>query len=160
MLVILLASGVLIAAVVFAAIDDDDSSLGLGVFAVPTIGSTEMKNLHDGYPVFVTHDLDGTISVLDAMSSNLPSDPMGWCATSRTIDDIRRGARWDAQGRYVSGPASNDLSAYEFVIDERFQEIVVLIYVSPRERSSSPLDTITYWCAEHGGYETHPDQSG
>ncbi len=158
--IILVATGVLIAAVVVAAMDDDDSSLGLGVFAVPTIGSTETKILHDGHPVFVTHDLDGTISVLDGMSANPPSNPMGWCATSRTIDDIRRGARWDAQGRYVSGPASNDLSAYEFVIDERSQEIVVLMYVPPQERSSSPLDTITYWCAEHGGYDTHPGQSG
>lgn len=158
--VIVLASGALIAALVVAAMDDDDSPLGLGVFPVPTLGGTDMVALHDGHPVFVTHDLDGTVTVLDGVSTHLASNPMGWCATSRTIDDIFRGSRWDSQGRYVSGPASADLSSYEYVIDERSQEIVVLMYITPQDRSSSPLDTITYSCAEHGGYETQPDQSG
>lgn len=157
---VLLASGVVVAAVVVSAVDNDDSAIGLGVFPVPTVGSTDMGNLHDGRQVFVTHDLDGTVSVLDGVSTHVATNPMGWCATSRTIDDIYRGARWDAQGRYVSGPASTDLGSYEYVIDQRSQDIVVLIIVVPQKRTSSPLDTITHWCAEHGGYETHPGQPG
>ena len=153
--VVLLASGMLVAAVVVAAMDDDESPVGLGVFPIPTLGNTEMGNLHDGRQVFVTHDLDGTVSVLDGVSTHAASNPMGWCATSRTIDDIFRGARWDAQGRYVSGPASTDLDSYEYVLDERSQEIVVLMYATRHERTTSPLDTVTSWCAEHGGYDTH-----
>ncbi len=156
---VLLASGMLVAAVVVAAMDDDESPIGLGVFPVPTLGSTDMGNLHDGRQVFVTHDLDGTVSVLDGVSTHVASNPMGWCATSRTIDDIFRGARWDAQGRYVSGPAPTDLDSYEYVLDERSQEIVVLMYVTQHERTTSPLETVTFWCAEHGGYETHANLS-
>ena len=158
--VTVLAIGAVVAAVVVASMADDDAPIGLGVVPVPTAGSTEPGELHDGHPVFVAHDLDGTVTVLDAISTHLAADPMGWCATSRTIDDIPHGARWDAQGRYVSGPAPTDLGSYEYVIDQRSQEIVVLVYVAPQERSSSPLDTITYWCGEHGGYEVHPAQSG
>ena len=155
---LVLAIGVMVVAVVVALTDDDDDPIGLGVLPEPALGSTESGVLHDGRPVFVAHDLDGTISVLDATSTHLATNPMGWCATSRTIDDIFRGARWDAQGRYVSGPAPTDLGSYEYVIDGRSQDIVVLMYVSPQERTSSPLDTITNWCAEHGGYEIHPSQ--
>jgi hypothetical protein len=153
-----LASGLMVVAVVVASTDDDDYLIGLGVLPAPELGRTDPGVLHDGSPVFVAHDLDGTISVLDATSTHLATNPMGWCATSRTIEDIFRGARWDAQGRYVSGPAPADLGSYEYVIDGRSQDIVVLMYVAPQERTSSPLDTITNWCAEHGGYETHPSQ--
>lgn len=158
--VVVLAIGMTVAAVVVASTSNDDEPIGLGVLPLPALGSTEPGELHDGHLVFVTHDLDGTVSVLDAISADVESDPMGWCATSRTIDDIYRGARWDAQGRYVSGPAPTDLGSYEYVIDERSQEIVVLMYNVPYERTASPLDTTTYRCAEHGGYETHPGQSG
>ena len=158
--IVLLAVGMMAVAVIFASTKDADELVGLGVLPVPAVGRTEPGELHDGHAVFVAHDLDGTISVLNATSTHLATDPMGWCANSRTIDDILLGARWDAQGRYVSGPSTTDLGSYEYAIDERSNDIVVLMYVVPRERTSSPLDTITYWCAERGGYEIHPRGAG
>ena len=110
---------VVVAVVVSVASDDSASDDGLlAVFDVPSIGDTESAVLLDGHPVFVVHDLDGTVMVIEAVSARLDDDPMAWCPSSRTIDDVPHGARWDAQGRYVSGPGPTDLGRYEVRISE------------------------------------------
>ena len=141
------------AVLVFGACTDMDS--GLGVFSVPNVGATESAFLEDGHPVFVVHDLDGTIHVIEAISTHIVEDQMAWCPSSRTIDDVFHGARWDAQGRYVSGPAPTNLGSYEFEVSDGESELTVLAYVQPPPRSESPDGMAGPSCVD-GGYQTHP----
>lgn len=151
--VTVLAIGVAIAVVVVASTADTETPIGLGVLPIPAIGATEPGELHDGHPVFVAHDVDGTLTVVDAVSTHLPDDPMAWCEESRTIDDMAHSARWDAQGRYVAGPAQTDLGTYEYAVDERSHKIVVLMFVAPSGRTQSPVAT-PHFCEDQGEDDT------
>ncbi len=146
--------GVVVLVVVDAATDDSDGGL-LAVLDVPSLGDTESAFLRDGHPVFVVHDLDGTVIVIEAVSTHLPDDRMAWCPSSRTIDDVPHGARWDAQGRYVSGPGPRDLGRYEIEVIEGQEELEVVAYVEPPPRSQSPDGRAGPLCVD-GGYEVHP----
>ena len=147
---------VVVAAVVSVATDDsatDDRSLA--VLDVPSIGDTEPGFLRDGRPVFITHDVDGTVMVIEAVSTHNPDDPMAWCASSRTIDAVQHGARWDAQGRYVAGPGPKDLGRYQIRLLADREELDVVAYVDPPPRSESP-DRIAGPSCFDGGHEIHP----
>ncbi len=94
--------------------------------------------------------------VIEAVSARLDDDhPMAWCPSSRTTDDMPHGARWDAQGRYVSGPGPRDLGRYEIQVIEGQEELVVVAYVDPPPRSQSPVGMAGPGCFD-GGYEVHP----
>jgi hypothetical protein len=134
---------------------DAPAPLGLGEFSVPAVGATEPGLLHDGHPVFVSHDLDGTVSVIDGISTHNVADWMGWCPSSRTIEDIFHGARWDAQGRYMSGPGPSDLGLYDYEVAADDGSLVVTEYLGTSPRTQSPTDPTGPQCAE-GGYEVHP----
>jgi hypothetical protein len=99
------------AAVVFGLFDGQD--LETDKLVVPAVGETTGDFLADGTPVFVVHALDGSIRVVEAVSTHLPDDPMGWCAATRTIEDVAHGAKWDETGSYVAGPARSDLGTFE-----------------------------------------------
>jgi len=145
--------GVVVLVVVDAATDDSDGGL-LAVLDVPSLGDTESAFLRDGHPVFVVHDLDGTVMVIEAVSTHLPDDRMAWCPSSRTIDDVPHGARWDAQGRYVSGPGPRDLGRYEIEVIEGQEELEVVAYLESPPRSQSPDGRAGPLCVT--GYEVHP----
>lgn len=151
----LLAAGVAVAIVAIALQDDGAPEGTLGKFDVPDVGVTEPGELVDGQPVFVSTDLDGAVSVVAAVSTHLPGDPIAWCAASRTIDDVPHGGRFDVLGRYVSGPASTDLGTYVIEIDESGGSLVVLSYAEPTGRSETSHPEMTGNCVE-GGYEIHP----
>ena len=153
MLVVVVGAIAVIALVSITA--DSPAPLALGQFAVPAVGATDPGLLHDGHPVFVAHDLDGTISVVEAVSTHNPADWMGWCPTSRTIDDIFHGARWDAQGRYLSGPGPSDLGLYGYEVGADGESLVVTEYLSTSPRTQSPTGPAGPECLD-GGYEVHP----
>ena len=147
---------VLAAVVVSVTADDSGSPDGLlAVLEVPSLGATESAFLLDGHPVFIVHDLDGTVMVVEAVSAHLPDDPMAWCPSSRTIDDVPHGARWDPQGRYVAGPGPTDLGRYETKVADGQGELEVRVYVDPPPRSQSPNGMTGPGCVD-GGYEIHP----
>ncbi len=132
-----------------------ESDAGLGVLAVPAVGDTNAAELADGHPVFVVHDLDGTVYVIDAISPHIAMDQMAWCPTSRTIDDVFHGARWDAQGRYVSGPGPTDLGRYTFEVADAGTSMIVQEYVEPAPRSTVSDGMAGPSCVD-GGYQVHP----
>ncbi len=103
--------------------------------------------------MFVVHDLDGTVGVIEAVSTHLPDDPMGWCPTARTIDDAAHGARWDPQGRYLAGPGATDLGRYQVEISEDQQTVEVMAYDAPSSRTSAGVKGPS---CETGGYQIHP----
>ena len=152
--IVVLAVGAVVA-VAAAVVLDDPAPVGLGELAMPPIGSTESAFLHDGHPVFVAHDVDGTISVIDAISVHIAEDQMGWCPTSRTIDDIFHGSRWDAQGRYISGPGPSDLGLYEYDLSSDGESLVVVRHLGTSPRTQSPTGAVGPFCVD-GGYEIHP----
>ncbi len=133
---------------------------GLGAFPIPAVGEAIPGRLYDGHPVFVTHDLDGTITVVESVSTHLPDDPLGWCEKDRTIDDIAHSARWDAQGRYVGGPAATDLGTYQHMIDDQSGQIIVLLYEPPQTRTKSPIDIAADSCIATRDYITHSPRQG
>ncbi len=139
--------------------DDSGSTDGLTVLPIPDLGETVPALLTDGHPVFVVHDLDETISVIEAISTHMVDDVMAWCPKSRTIDDVPHGARWDAQGRYVAGPGPRNLGSYSVQVLDNQRELVVVAYIEPPPRSQSPGGTAGPGCAERG-YEIHPYYSG
>jgi hypothetical protein len=139
--------------------DDSPSPRGLGVLAVPEVGETDPGLLDDGHPVFVVHDLDGTVVVIEAVSTHLTDDAMAWCPSSRTIDDVFHGARWDARGRYMAGPGPKNLGSYDIQLVDDQHELVVVAYVDPPPRSQSPDGMAGPGCFE-GGYEIHPYHGG
>lgn len=135
--------------------DDSASTDGLAVLSIPDLAETVPALLNDGHPVFVVHDLDGTVFVVEAVSTHLIDDVMAWCPSSRTIDDVPHGARWDAQGRYVAEPGPSDLGSYETQLLDNQRELVVVAYVVPPPRSEDSDGMTGPGCFE-GGYETHP----
>jgi hypothetical protein len=151
-----------VAVVVTAAVVIDATSNGVRtsrgfpvVLSVPSLGETEAAVLSDGSPVFVVHDLDGSVEVIEAVSTHLPDDPMGWCPTARTIDDVAHGARWDPQGRYVAGPGRTDLGRYQIEISEDTATVEVVAYIEPSSRSETSAGVTGPSC-ETGGYQIHP----
>jgi Rieske Fe-S protein len=132
---------------------------GFGVLDVPEVGGVEPGSLRDGHPVFVVHHPDGSIHVVEAISAHLEDDTMAWCPSSRTIDDVPHGSRWDAKGRYVSGPSPTDLGTYRIDVASDGETVVVLAYVEPAPRSTISDGVAGPTCID-GGYEIHPAYDG
>jgi hypothetical protein len=106
------ALGVFAGAIFVELLQSDDGALA--EFDIPPRGVTVAEYLPNGTPVFVIHALNGEISVVRAISAHIESDRMGWCPSSRTIEDLDHGARWNERGSYVSGPAPTDLVTYAY----------------------------------------------
>lgn len=127
----------------------------LGTLPVPALGETEPEFLDDGHPVFVVHDLDGSVYVIDAISTHIRLDQMAWCPSSRTIDDVFHGSRWDARGRYLHGPGPTDLGSYTFEMTGGGRRVMVMDYVEPQPRSEVSDGMAGPPCVD-GGYQIHP----
>lgn len=81
---------------------------------VPDRGASP-ELLDDGTPVWVVRHDDGTVGVLDAVSTHRPLGAgtlVGWCDTSSGFEDPMYGSYYDAQGRYRGGPAPTGLPTY------------------------------------------------
>ncbi len=73
----------------------------------------------DDRPVFVVHDYDGSVRVLDGVSPHAP-DPdrpklVAWCRSSEAFEDLWHGARFTRDGDWVGGPGPTGLAAYAIV---------------------------------------------
>jgi hypothetical protein len=79
----------------------------------PLRGVASPQFLRDGTPVWVVRHDDGTVSVLSARSTHTPfgvSQLVGWCASSRSLEDGMYGSQWDERGHKRGGPAPSDLA--------------------------------------------------
>lgn len=82
---------------------------------VPPPGEVRSEELRDGTAVWIVHHSDGTVSVLDAVSSHRPfgvGQLVGWCATASGFQDPQHGSVFDDRGRYQAGPAGVGLSRF------------------------------------------------
>lgn len=122
---------------------------------VPAIGDTVGDFLVDGTPVFVVHSVDGSVHVVEAVSTHLTDDPMGWCAATRTIEDVAHGAKWDETGRYVAGPARSDLGTFELGLSDEFSDVEVRSYL-PAVGRSDPGAISGESCEQSGLMHLHP----
>jgi hypothetical protein len=72
----------------------------------------------EGQPVFVVHDVDGAVRVLDAVSPHRPggfTKVLAWCETSGRFEDLWHGSQFDRIGTWVAGPAPTGMASYEVV---------------------------------------------
>lgn len=155
--VLVLTGAVIAVGVILWALGNDAESDGLGMLAVPATGVTAADTLDDGSPVFISTNLDGSVSVVAAVSTHLPDDPMGWCDVSRTIEDVPHGGKFNSRGQYLFGPAQTDLGTYEFTTTDSGQDVVVLAYITPTGRSADiqPDHPITQWCESPEEFLVH-----
>ena len=124
--------GVLLVAVAAVLLVDGPSD-GDGTVPLPPPDEVVAAAVDD-HPVFVVHDEDGTVRVLDAVSphSSFPK-VLAWCRSSGRFEDLWHGSRFDRQGRWISGPAPTDMATYELA-DLRAGQIVVGERRPPRDR--------------------------
>lgn len=117
-------------------------------------GTTPML-LSSGRPVFVVVDDTGA-AVVDAISTHLPRNWVGWCPTSATFSDTH-GGMWDRAGGYIGGPPPTNLGRYAIDVDRIDGElfIEVLGYDEPHTRSRVTSAALGAFCAEDE-LEIHP----
>jgi hypothetical protein len=123
--VLVVASLIGLAAVVFAwkaigpLTGDEIADAGASILDAPPISKVAAANLADGRPVFVVHHEDGSLSVIDGISTHRPwglAYAVTWCSSSRTFDDVYHGSKWTEDGVYMIGPAPTGLVTYETTV--------------------------------------------
>jgi hypothetical protein len=115
-LVMVLAGGLL-----WMAFRDRTTVVPLGgsrVVTVPPVGETAAVFAPDGRPVFVIRHEDGSLSVLDGISTHHPwgfDDLLGWCAPTRQLVEWAHGSHFDEHGTWIEGPAPDvKLPSFDF----------------------------------------------
>lgn len=100
------------------ATDGGDSSVATqspgNQLPVPADGAAP-EQLPDGTPVWVVHHDDGSVSVLDAVSTHRPfgaGNLVVWCESSRGFLDPMYGSTYDEHGLKQAGPAPTGLDTY------------------------------------------------
>ena len=84
--------------------------------AAPAPGEVRPDYLPDGEPVFVVGHEDGSVQAISAFSSHAPQGLLKlvwWCPSARGFEDPFHGARWNANGAYIFGPALGGLPSWE-----------------------------------------------
>jgi len=91
--------------------------IAAGILDVPAQGGTATGRLADGRPVFVVHHDDGTVTVVDGISTHVTSAAtlVGWCESSGWFEEPHYGSKFDPHGVYRDGPAPTGLITYEIV---------------------------------------------
>jgi Rieske 2Fe-2S protein len=109
---------VLVVAVASCVRDEDHESQGGAdaepILEAPALGSALAGFRMDGTPFLIVRHPDGGLIAVEAISPHRATAGiqklLGWCASSRTFDDVFHGARFDEYGRYLSGPAPTGLA--------------------------------------------------
>lgn len=97
----------------------DTAPAGTTVLPLPPAGEVTAAHAN-GRPVFVVHDEDGDVRVLDAISPH-PGDGMhglkvlGYCARSGWFEDLWHGSKFAGNGAWVGGPAPYGLAEHTVV---------------------------------------------
>lgn len=94
-----------------APVDEVDGAMDV---AVPESGASAQQ-LADGTPVWVVRHDDGTVSVVDAVSTHRPFGAgtlVAWCGASREFVDPMYGSMFDERGRKRAGPAPSGLAEH------------------------------------------------
>jgi hypothetical protein len=111
------------------------------VLNVPPVGQAAPANLADGRPVFVVHQADGTVGVIDGISTHVPfglAKLNVWCRSSQLFEDLFHGSKWTQDGDYVLGPAPTGLVTYETtMLPDGQVEVGTAIAAVPRSSDSS-----------------------
>lgn len=82
---------------------------------VPPPGEVQPEVLGNGVPVWVVHR-DGDVAVFDARIAG-PAEVVGWCPQAEYFEGNHYVSQFDAQGRYVGGPAPRGLDRYDTTLD-------------------------------------------
>jgi hypothetical protein len=113
---------------------------GARTLALPAVGEVAAVFV-EGDPVFVVHDDDGDVRVLDAVDAHLPDDPkvLVYCADAGTFEDLRHGSRYTRRGGWIGGPAPTGMAAYE-IVERTDGQVVVGERGDPPAREDADLD--------------------
>jgi nitrite reductase/ring-hydroxylating ferredoxin subunit len=133
--VLLLLVGLVVAVARSVLPGDDDRTL-----ALPPPGEVAAAFV-EGEPVFVVHDDDGDVRVLDAVDPHVPGDPkvLAHCADSGTFEDLRHGSRFTRRGEWMGGPAPTGMAAYE-IVERDDERVVIAERGDPPSRSDAQFD--------------------
>jgi hypothetical protein len=135
---LILAAAVIAFAVISAVLwprapDANPTTQGL---PVPQRGSVAAEFTGEGHPVWLIGHTDGSILVLDALSTHVPfgvNKPTWFCPPSGTFEDPFHGSRYDLFGDRVDGPAPVGLRQFEFEIEGN----VIVVVGQPRDRGAA-----------------------
>ena len=79
--------------------------------------------LPDGHPIFIAHDEDGSLSVVDAFSSHRAwgfEELVAWCPSTRQFVEWAHEAHFDEYARWHSaGPAPSGLATFAYDVVQR-----------------------------------------
>lgn len=129
------------------------------VLELPDRGEVAAEYLTDGTPVFVVHDDDGTVHVVEAVSTHHPDgarNALIYCRSSGWFEELQHGEKFARDGVWLTGPAPADLPTYE-VLATKDDSVQVGDRVVPDGRSqpaSHDPDT-----AEHSARGPSCDES-
>lgn len=117
------------------------------VLDVPQAGQAEPAELPDGTPVFVSHESDGDVHVVEAVNPHAfwgVTTLVGWCRQAGAFESPFDGSRFDAAGRHLFGPAPRDLATY--TTTRNADVVAVGERVEPPGRSATGDPAVRHWC--------------
>lgn len=99
---------------IMSAIRPLPSGEAVTVIPLPALGEVVAAEVQ-GEPVFVVHEADGQVHVLDARSPHAPEFPevLAWCETSGMFEDLWHGAMFSPAGWWIAGPAASGMTPYD-----------------------------------------------
>jgi hypothetical protein len=82
-------------------------------FPLPPRGGVSAEWLPDGTPVFVIHDADGAVSVVEAVHAMSVLDAaVAWCPAGGRFIGVFSGSRFDQHGYWMGGPSPGGLMRF------------------------------------------------
>ena len=117
------------------------------VLDVPPAGQAAPAELPDGTPVFVSHEPDGNVHVVEAVNPHAfwgVTTLVGWCRQAGAFESPLDGSRFDAAGRHLYGPAPRDLATY--TTTRNGDVVLVGDRVEAAGRSLTGDPAVRQWC--------------